>query len=528
MSNQYPEPVQGRHSQGGYDAAPVTTLPRPEGQDEYVDVELRAQLDALPAPVATIAPVVPSPVTPMPSPAPALPRRLRTSDRPPIVAGVQASGHTTHRGDIAVTIAGIGLGIAVGIGVFAVKDTVSFPGGWTRAAGTMTALVGTYLCLALLVLVSRMPWLEREVGHDRMVKFHRSVAPYSLVLIFAHVVLTTLGYAQGATSGFLATFWSLVSTSSWMMPALAAFVLMMGLGVISYRRIRSRMKYETWWVAHLYFYIAVVLSLGHQIALGPMFTQHPAQRLFWIGLYIAVAAMIIISRFVIPISTSLHHDFRVAAVVPEADGVVSVYITGKDLDLIRARGGQFYQWRFMTREWWWQAHPYSLSASPNGSWLRITVKGLGDQSSKLSRLHVGTRVLAEGPYGVFTAAARHGENVTLFAAGVGITPVRAVFEDLPSSANVTLVYRCITAIDAPLRTELDALAVEKGFRVLYLEGARHDEHPLTVENLTAHVPGLGNSDVYVCGPPPFTAAIVATSIKAGVPEDRIHHEAFSF
>ena len=53
-----------------------------------------------------------------------------------------------------------------------------------------------------------------------------------------------------------------------MLPAATAFVLMMGLGVISYRGIRNRMKYETWWVAHLYFYIAVALSFGHQVALG--------------------------------------------------------------------------------------------------------------------------------------------------------------------------------------------------------------------------------------------------------------------
>ena len=41
---------------------------------------------------------------------------------------------------------------------------------------------------------------------------------------------------------------------------------MMGLGVMSYRKIRQRMKYETWWVAHLYFYVAVALAFGHQTA----------------------------------------------------------------------------------------------------------------------------------------------------------------------------------------------------------------------------------------------------------------------
>jgi predicted ferric reductase len=464
--------------------------------------------------------------SPIPAPSP-LPRRLRAHERPHIVRGVQARGRSTRRGDISVTIAGIGLGIAAGIGALSVKDGLELPGGVMLAIGTMSALVGTYLCLVLLLLVSRLPWLEREVGHDRMVKLHRTVAPYSLLLILAHLVFTTLSYSQAAETGFLAELWNIITKSAWMVPAATAFVLMMGLGVISYRRIRERMKYETWWVAHLYFYVAIALSFGHQVALGPMFVAHPAQRYFWTALYIFVGVTILMSRFILPISRSLHHDLRIAAIVPESDGVVSVYVSGKDLDLIKARGGQFFQWRFVTREWWWQAHPYSLSASPNSSWLRVTVKNLGDQSGMLSKLHVGTRVLAEGPYGVFTAAARHGERITAFAAGVGITPVRAVLEDLPAGTDVTLVYRCSKAVGAPLRTEVDELAAAHGWRVHYLEGSRH-VHPLTAQTITQIAPGIGASDVFVCGPDSFTDAIVDAARKAGVPDRRIHHEAFSF
>ena len=92
-----------------------------------------------------------------------------------------------------------------------------------------------------------------------------------------------------------------------------------------------------------------------------------------------------------------------------------------------AAGGQFLQWRFLRRGLWWQAHPYSLSAAPNPSWLRITVKDLGDQSGALvDLLRPGVRVWAEGPYGVFTAAQRTSERVAAFAApfmiivGVGV------------------------------------------------------------------------------------------------------------
>ena len=449
------------------------------------------------------------------------------SPYPPVTRGVRARGRSRRRGDIAITGAGVGLGLCLGIGVSAVRDGLELPGGTALALGTLAALVGTYLCLMLLVLVSRVPWLERELGHDRMLALHRSVAPFALVLVLAHVLLTTLSYAQAAEDSFLGQLWAIVTRSAWMMPAFAAFVLMMGLGVLSYRKIRRRLSYETWWVAHLYFYIAVALSFGHQVALGPMFVAHPLQRYFWTALYLAVATLIVITRFVLPFSFSRRHRLHVISVVPEGDGIVSVYLGGDDLDLLRARGGQFFQWRFMTRDWWWQAHPYSLSASPNPSWLRITVKTLGDQSATMRRIAPGTKVWAEGPYGVFTAAARQGERVTAFAAGVGITPVRAVLDDLPASTDVTVVYRVSDATTAPLRAELDAVAQAHGWRVHYLEGSRH-LHPITPALLFSVAPGIGDSDVFVCGPDSFTDAVVDAAKKVGVPDRRIHHESFSF
>ena len=53
--------------------------------------------------------------------------------------------------------------------------------------------------------------------------------------------------------------------------------------------------------------------------------------------------------------------------------------------------GQFFTWRFLTRDRWWEAHPFSLSAAPDGRRLRITVKGLGDYTAALRAIPPGTR-----------------------------------------------------------------------------------------------------------------------------------------
>ncbi|CAB4960664.1 MAG: hypothetical protein F2842_09995 [Actinobacteria bacterium] len=434
---------------------------------------------------------------------------------------------TTRRADLTTGVVAVGLGVIAGSSIITTSSMWGTPGGTATSLGTVAAMVGTYLCLVLLLFISRVPWLEREMGHDRMVVWHRTVAPLALALIFVHVALTGWGFAQAAQVNVGAEIVRLVTTYPWMMPAAVAFGLMMLLGLASYRGVRSRMKYETWWASHLYFYLAVVLAFGHQIEGGIVLTQHPLIRIGWVALYVAVFGTILVSRFAIPVVSSLRHDLRVWQVVPEGHDMVSIYLTGRNLERINARGGQFFQWRFLTRTWWWQAHPYSLSAGPTNEWLRITVKDLGDQSHALATsLHRGTRVIAEGPYGVFTAERRHSDRVVAIAAGVGITPIRAMLDDLNSTTDVTVLVRANGVDSVPLRRELEELAARSGWRVWYLAGSR-DDHPLTAEYLSGLAPHLAHSDVYVCGPEAFTDAVLRAARDAGVAEWHLHHESFA-
>ena len=200
---------------------------------------------------------------------------------------------------------------------------------------------------------------------------------------------------------------------------------------------------------------------------------------------------------------------------------------GRRLQTLPVAGGQFLQWRFLRRGLWWQAHPYSLSAAPASRHLRITVKRLGDHSAALARLRPGTRVAVEGPYGVFTAGARRGDRVLLIGAGVGITPVRALLEELPGDVDVTVILRGSTPADLVLHDEIAELVARRGGRLHALVGSRR-EHPLDRAALAALVPDIAGHDVYVCGPERFQDALVAAARAAGVPDTHLHHESFAF
>jgi ferredoxin-NADP reductase len=287
------------------------------------------------------------------------------------------------------------------------------------------------------------------------------------------------------------------------------------------------MAYETWWAIHLYLYLALGLSFSHQVATGAAFAGHLAARAWWIALWAGTGAAILLFRLLVPMHRSLRHRLVVEAVEAEAPGVVSVVCRGRALDRLPVAGGQFLQWRFLTRGLWWQAHPYSLSGLPRDGRLRLTVKALGDHSAALARLRPGTRVAVEGPYGAFTKHARVGERVLLFGAGSGIAPLHPLLEDLPPEVDAEVILRASTERDVILRDELAELAALRGARVHELIGPR-ERTPLGAGVLRSLVPDVASRDVYVCGPSGLATAVARAARACGVSDERIHLESFAF
>jgi predicted ferric reductase len=407
-------------------------------------------------------------------------------------------------------------------------------GDWLTNAGRITGLWAGYTVVVLVALMARLPPLERGIGSDRLARWHAMGGRYTVGLIVAHALLITWGYAVTAHAGLVSQGGALLLSYPDVLLATAGGLLFVGVGISSARAARRRLRYETWYYLHFYTYLAIALAFAHQFADGAQFMTNLPARVFWSIMYIAVAAAIAWYRFVTPARQALRHRLRVVAVAPEAPGVVSVVIAGRYLTELGAESGQFFRWRFLARGLWWTSSPYSLSAPPGPDRLRITVKALGDHSAALAALRPGTRVLAEGPYGALTAAVRRQRKVILIAGGVGITPLRALFESLPARpGDLTLIYRVSSSRDVVFRGELEELAKERQARLWFVSGRRDGasglgRDPLTAAALTSRVPGLARCDVYLCGPPGMTAAVIGELRAAGVPKRHIHHESFEF
>ncbi len=426
-------------------------------------------------------------------------------------------------------ITGIGMGFTLAIQIISLTAT-DFSGVYSiiTLISRFCALIGSYLAIIGLLMIARIPWIEQAAGHDRLVTWHRKSAPYALYFISLHVFLVVLGYAGSDRNVIGKTLWTMITTYPWMLPATVGFLLLIMAGVSSYREFRSRITYESWWLLHLYTYLGISLSFMHQILTGAMFITNQLARYYWIGLYLFVAFSILTWRILIPFVRSLRHQLKVEKVVAEGPGIISIYVRGRNILKLNATGGQFFSWRFITKQDWYQSHPYSLSAPPTNSLLRITVKGLGDHSKALVNLKPGVRVLVEGPYGIFTSNnAKYGRHVVLIGGGVGITPLRAIMEEFPNNTQIDLLYRVSSETELVLKEELDYLADQIGARVHYLVGSRK-EHPMSAAYIESLVPQFSDAEVYICGPAPLVAAVKKAAAEAGIPKDRFHDEAFAF
>lgn len=395
------------------------------------------------------------------------------------------------------------------------------------AASELAGVMAGYLVCVQLLLTARIPWLESAVGLDRLVGWHRVIGPSTVFLVAVHVVLIVAATGAPAGAGPLGSVVLTVQSYPDILAAVAGTAALFALGASCARWARSRMSYEAWYWLHLTSYAAVFLAFLHQLSAGPTFLGSPVYRALWLLLYLGTASAVVTWRVVLTGWAAWRHRMRVEAVVAEGEGTVSVWLRGRNLHDRNIRPGQFLSFRFLAWGHLLSAHPYSVSRAPADGCLRITVSAAGGHSQALSRLRSGTLVVAEGPYGHFTADLATRGRALLVAGGAGIGPICALAKDLAArGADVVVLYRARTASRLALAHELDRVP---GIRLATSVGSRREIgfDPLAARSIADAVPDAAGRDAFICGPPGMADTARASLRRLGVPARRIHTDEMS-
>jgi predicted ferric reductase len=421
--------------------------------------------------------------------------------------------------------------VAVGVAVVALWWQTAVVTGSVPALATAIAelagMTGSYLVCLQLLLIARVPWLERAVGLDRLVGWHRVVGTSTLFLVLAHVAFMTLSQWVTGGNGPIRAYLGLFALYPDMLTATIGTAAVLLAGLLSAETLRRLLPYEVWYWTHVTTYVAIFLTFLHQISAGPVFVGHPLARGAWIAMYAGTAACIVVWRVATPVLRFAQHRFEVVAVVPESPRMTSVWIRSHSPQTLAAQPGQFMLFRFLEWGHLLTAHPYSLSNVPSDGLLRITVADLGDHSGRVRQLRRGAKVLLEGPFGGFSGHRRAGA-VLLVAGGAGIGPIRGLAEQFARMGrSVVVVYRASRADDLALYHELAALP---GVHLIPLVGRRAELgfDPLEAESIAYHVPDAAQREAFVCGPPAMIEKTAESLRGLGIPANRVHFEELSF
>jgi len=421
--------------------------------------------------------------------------------------------------------AAIGVAFFIAGGGLQYSQSIDFIYSFGRVAGIVAAV----LVMNQVLLISRVPWIERVLGHDRAAATHTRMGKVAFILMLVHasVILAMTAHYDGRSFGDTVVA---MRSLGWFMTtaqiALALFAIVVATSLLIVRR---HWRYETWHAVHVIVYIAIALVVPHQFIEGSTFRGKGLAWYFWLLLYVVTFGSWLLFRVLRPLVLARRHGLAVAEVTSNPDGSTSIVMTGRHLDRLGAKPGQFLLWRFLAKGYWREAHPYSLSQAPATNSLRITVKASGDGSARLADIPVGTRVLAEGPLGVFTEAARTRPGVVFVASGIGVTPLRAMLEAAPTGP-VDVILRSRSEQESPLRDEIHELAKRHGATVHEVFGSRgfgwaSVAQPATLKNV---VPDLEDRDVFICGPVQWADAVEADALAAGVAPEAIHRERFGW
>lgn len=406
------------------------------------------------------------------------------------------------------------------------------------SVGRLSGLVASVLLLVQVFLMARVPVLERSWGQDRLTAVHRKIGFTSFWLMLAHIVTITIGYSGNTLGALWSTLSDLVLNYPGMLLAVAGTLSLFMVVATSIRAARRRMRYQSWHLLHLYAYLGAGLALPHQLWTGQEFLRSTTSTVFWWSVYAVALGSVLLWRLGLPVWRSARHRIRVESVQTDPSGATTVTMHGRRIHDLRARSGQFFQFRFLDGPGWSRAHPFSLSASPASGRLRISVAPVGPGSGRLRHLQPGTRVLIEGPYGLLHEGVRTRRKVLLMAAGIGIAPLRALLEDLQQEPDdVTVIHRVSSPDRAALRGEVELLTQQHGARYHVVAGPREprvptwlpaSDHPVDPSRaLLDLVPDLARHDVYLCGSGPWMDLAQHALLRGGLPPQHLHREDFS-
>lgn len=381
-------------------------------------------------------------------------------------------------------------------------------------------------------LTARFRFVTEPWGEDVIYHFHRQISLIAVGLVIAHPLI--LFIERPDLVALLNSF-----SAPWRarFAALSTYSLI-AIVATSLWRAKLRIRYETWHALHIVLaVVAVVAGLAHMVGWG-FYLDNPAKRILWIGLTLLWIVLLLYVRAVKPLFL-LRRPYRVAEVRQERGESWTLVMRPEGNRGFRFSPGQFGWLTVYGTPFKWTGHPFSFSSSavePSGQ-VEMTIRKLGDFTSRIGTVPVGQRVFIDGPYGAFTIHRDRSDMLVLIAGGVGITPMMSILRtmaDRDDKRPVTLLYGSKDWDSITFREELDALTLRLPMTLVHvlsnpLGDWAGERGFIDATLFRRHLPPpYAEHEYFICGPDVMMDAIERSLGELRVPMERYHSERYSF
>jgi predicted ferric reductase len=397
-----------------------------------------------------------------------------------------------------------------------------------RYVGEMLGAEAVLMFSMALVLVTLIPAIESAFnGMDRVALWHKYLAVAGVVLMLVHPLFASSEPLPGLTS------LTVLGTGLGSLAQLGLLLLAVWALAPSLSRMRwgaplkalARKSYSKWLSAHRLMGLFVIAAVVHGALVDPVLEESTTLRIVYLTIGgVGIAAYLyreLLARHVIPV-----YDYTVSLATQLNDNTLDVRLAPTG-DPLAYQPGQFLMVAF-GGTFGWERHPFTIDSSPGDPYLEVTIKASGDYTSKLyDGLTPGVPAKVVGPFGRFDYRQGGNEQVWI-AGGVGVTPFMSWIRSLDDDFHRTVEfwYSVEHESDALFHDEIQAAAATYPTFHAHLAVTSKDGH-LTARRAAGDLEVGRSTWVFMCGPPPMTAALEQGFESLGVPRDQVRFERFS-
>lgn len=393
------------------------------------------------------------------------------------------------------------------------------------SVGRLVGIASMVLFSLNIILTARLKIVETLFGGlNKVYMAHHVIGGLALLVILLHPLVLAMRTMTVSPRDAALELLPLASDTMTTIGILSLW-LFIALMVLT---LYVKLPYKTWLLTHKFMGL-VMLGIIVHIVLGANDINADIRLQVYSWWLMGLAVLAYLYRTILPRVLVRRYGYTVVAANVLPGGVVR-FVMMPQKKAIRFQPGQFVFVSFLADGISREYHPFSISSNARTEGLTITVKALGEYTSRLVELApsmVGFTAKVEGAYGRFNFENFPGKRQVWVGGGIGITPFLGMVSDVQAPYQVDLYYAVKSAGEIIDSEYLQQVIAASGGSLRVIPYVADTYGLLTGEKIQEYSGALGDVEVLLCGPPPMMHALKGQLTSLGVRASRIHSEEFA-